>query len=99
MLQDQATTRFLYSGGLFVAASLDATIDEITVQEASLDDLMFRLAERAKREPDFTLTRNTLEEELRDLTDRDFGPWLDQHVYGQTPPRLPDYITREMSGR
>jgi predicted metalloprotease with PDZ domain len=99
VLQDPNVTRYTYSAGLFIAASLDATIDQVTLQEKSLDDLMFQLAQRAKRDPRFLLTRETLQEELKKLTGEDFSGWLDRFVYGTEAPLLADYITREMAMR
>jgi predicted metalloprotease with PDZ domain len=99
VLVDGETTQFMYSCGLFVASALDAEIDELTQQKSSLDDLMFLLAQRALKDPQFTLTRETLEKSLFDLTGFDFHDWLGKYVYSTQTPRLPSYITREMAMR
>ena len=99
VLIDRETTRYTYSGGLFVAAGLDEQIDDVTRQQESLDDLMYDLAVRAQRDPDFVLTRQTLEAALLDLTGHDFHEWFDRYVYGLESPHLPGYITQQMALR
>jgi len=99
VLVDGETTRFMYSCGLFVASALDAEIDELSQQKYSLDDLMFRLAQKASKDPKFVLTRQTLETTLLELTGFDFHDWLQSYVYSTQTPRLPSYITREMAMR
>ena len=99
VLVDGETTQFMYSGGLFVASALDAEIDEVTQQKRSLDDLMFQLAQKATKDPQFTLTRRSLEKSLLELTGFDFHNWLGAYVYSTETPRLPSYITREMAMR
>lgn len=93
VLQDRETTRLLYSGGLFVAVTLDEAIGAASRQEADLEELLDRLFRRARQDPGFRLTRATLEEELAALTGEDFGPWLDRHVYGTEELPLPGYVT------
>jgi hypothetical protein len=92
VLQDRATTQLLYSGGIILAAALDVAIDRTTAREASLDDLLIALVARARRDPAFRLTRETLERELESLTGQSFSPWLDAHVYGHELPELPSYL-------
>jgi predicted metalloprotease with PDZ domain len=92
VLKNRDTTRLLYSGGLFIALTLDEAIDEATHHESNLEDLLARLFERARQEPSFRLTRGRLEAELESLTGEDFGPWFDRHVYGVEEPPLPDYV-------
>lgn len=93
VLQDAAVTRMLYTGGLLVGVAMDEKIMHATRGSASLDDLMLALVDRAVEDPDFVLSRDTLEEELQALTREDFGPWLDRHVYGLEDLPLPRYVT------
>ena len=99
VLVDMETTRYTYSGGLFVAAGLDEEIDDVSLQQKSLDDLMYMLAQHAQRNPSFVLTRATLEEALLQLTGHDFHGWIERYVYGLESPHLPGYITQEMASR
>jgi predicted metalloprotease with PDZ domain len=93
VLEEEATTGYLYAGGVLLAASLDGEIDRVTRGTASLDDLVLALVLRARADRQFVLTRHALEEELQRLTDTPFGAWLDDHVYGTQEPPLPEYVT------
>jgi predicted metalloprotease with PDZ domain len=93
VLEDEAHTRYLYAGGLLLAVALDQEIDQATGQRASLDDLVRGLVKRARHDDGFLLTRDTLESQLRELTGREFGPWLARYVYGTQVPQLPAYVT------
>lgn len=93
VLEEEATTGYLYAGGVLLAASLDAEIDRVTRGNASLDQLMLALLQRAREDRQFVLTRQALERELERLTGSSFAGWLDDHVYGTQEPPLPEYIT------
>lgn len=93
VLQDQETTRLLYSGGLFVAVALNEAIGSASRQEADLEILLARLFDQARLDPGFRLTRATLEQELESLTGTDFGPWLTRYVYGTQGLPLPEHVT------
>lgn len=93
VLQDQAITRMLYTGGLLVGVALDEEIARLTRGDASLDDLVRTMVARAVDDPSYVLTRATLEHELTLLTGADFSPWLDRHVYGLEELPLPAYVT------
>lgn len=93
VLQDPAITRMTYTGGLLVGIALDDAIVRETQGDASLDDVLRGMAERARIEPAYRLTRATLEAELARVSGRDFGPWLERYVYGVEDLPLPTFVT------
>jgi len=92
VLESTELTQLLYTGGLLLALALDHEIGAATGHDRGLEDLLLRLVLRAEREGGLVLERKVLEEELRRLTDTDFGPWLSAHVWGTEPPRLPGFL-------
>jgi predicted metalloprotease with PDZ domain len=97
VLQDPNVTSLLYSGGLFVAVALDAEIDAVTSHEAGLDQIVQNMVRRARLDPDYRLSRETLEAELKEVTGQNFRPWLERHVYGVESLPLPAYVTTARS--
>ena len=93
VLQDPAVTRMTYTGGLLAGIALDARIATLTGGRESLDGVLRDLVERATADPEFRLTRDTLEQVLVERTGEDFGPWLDRTVYGHEDLSLPAYVT------
>ena len=93
VLQDPAITRLTYTGGLLVGIALDESIVRSTRGDASLDDVVRAMVDRAAIDPDYRLTRATLEAELERVTGDDFGPWLDRYVYGVEDVPLPGFVT------
>ncbi|RKZ15838.1 hypothetical protein DRQ53_07955 [bacterium] len=93
VLQNQAYTRMLYTGGPLLALALDLEIQSRTDNYQSLDDLLLALTDRAFTDARFRLTRDTLIEELRILTGTDFSAWLERHAWGTADLPLPASIT------
>lgn len=93
VLQDSKTTELLYSGGLFVAIALDEAIGQATGGESGLEMVLQNLFDRARREPNWVITRAGLETALQQITGEDFGAWLDRYAYGNGPLDLPEFVT------
>lgn len=93
VLQDPAITRMTYTGGLLVGIALDDALVTRTRGDASLDDVLQNMVDRAALEPTYRLTRATLEAELRAVSGEDFGPWLERYVYGVDEVPLPTFVT------
>lgn len=93
VLQDETVTRMTYTGGLLVGIALDDAIVARTAGTASLDDVLRTMVDRAGSDPEYRLTRATLEAELARTTGADFSPWLERYVYGVDDLPLPAYVT------
>ena len=81
--------RYAYAGGVAACASLDAWLARRSGIDRPLDGVLRHLYDSRDGTP---LSREILQEAVREVTGVDCSAWLDRYVYGKTALPLPDEL-------